>query len=69
MHTVSELYSLPSVENTRIEIRMLKYVCSVKGNVKQTSTSKNLIRGCVFFIPICVFLYAYPLYGCSVKAA
>ena len=32
---------------------MLKYTCSVKSNIKQTSKSKNFIYVCVFFIRKC----------------
>ena len=31
-------------KNTRAEIRLLKYASSVKGNIKQTSKSKDFIR-------------------------
>ena len=41
-------------------MRMLKYACSVKGNIKQISKSKNSIR---------ISVYNIRKYGRSVKAA
>ena len=48
---------------------MLKYACSVKGNIKQTSKSKNFIRLCVFFIRISEFFTHMRKCGRLVKAA
>ena len=42
----------------RAEVRMLKYACSVIGNLKQVSTRKNFLRVCIFFIRLRVIFYA-----------
>ena len=57
-HAASVFYSLPSLKNTHVDIRMLKYACWAKGNVKQISKSKNFLRIYVFFIRLFVFFCA-----------
>ena len=47
-------------KKTLAERRTLNYACSLKGSIKQISTSKNVVSVCIFF------LYKY---GCWVKAA
>ena len=67
--TVSMFCSLLSLKSTHADISMLKHACSVNGDIKQPSKSKNFIRVCVFFIRISIFFTHMRKYGRSVKAA
>ena len=57
---MSVFYSLPSAKNTHADIRMQKYACSVKGNIKQTRRVKILHV-------YAYFLYAYPYFFTNMR--
>ena len=67
-HTVSVFYSLPGVKNAHADIRMLKHECSVNGNIKQTSKSKNFIRIThIFYTHTHLIFYTHVLYANRIK--
>ena len=67
-HTVSVFYSLPGVKNAHADIRMLKHECSVNGNIKQTTKSKNFIRIThIFYTHTHLIFYTHILYANRIK--